>query len=30
VKTEQLSGRRPSGEASVLEAYVSQTLGRGR
>src|SRR5436190_5898859 len=28
--TEQVAGRRPSGEASVLRTYVSETRGRGR
>src|SRR5688572_5002650 len=29
-KSEQVGGRRPGGEASVLEPYVSEPTGRGR
>jgi hypothetical protein len=28
-KTEQVGGRSPIGEASVLGTYVSETIGRG-
>jgi hypothetical protein len=27
-KTKQIVGRRPIGEASVVETYVSETIGR--